>query len=1259
MADVNIVTYNVQGLGGISKRMDILEYLKSMNFDIYCIQDTHFTDRDEILIREQWNGDCIFSNFRSNARGVAILFGNKIEFKVHKKIIDDQGNFIILDITLQNHRLSLINIYGPNSDSPSFFDEIMKHIGEIGNSDFIICGDFNISLDQRKDCFNYKHVNNPKARQKLVDLIETYNIIDPFRELYPDLKRYTWRRKTPLKQARLDYFLTSEGFMQFIKQVEIESSYRSDHSPVIMRMVFTNFPHGKSYWKHNNSLLMDREYLNIMTKKIIDIKRQYALPVYNLDEIENIPDSELCFTIDDQLFLEILLMELRGQSISYASYKNKQKNNREKELMNDIQELEHNMNESNKEEVDKLKTELYEIRQDKLKGYIIRSRAQYIDKGEKPTKYFCGLEKHNYVSKTIQQLEKPDGTILIEQKEILKETEMYYSNLYRSRDESLDDIDIHKYIGESMIKLTNEQAINLEGLLTLREISDVLKSMKNEKSPGLSGFSAEFFKVFWKQLSNFVLRSLNLGYMKGELSVTQKQGIITCIPKENKPKQYLKNWRPLTLLDTVYKLASGAIANRIKGVLDFIILRDQTGFLKGRSMVENIRVIYDIMKYTEDKHIQGMLLLIDFEKAFDSLSWNFLHKALIHLNFGESIRQWINVFYTGITSAVNLSGHLSPFFNIGRGCRQGDPLSPYLFIICAEFLASKIRHNTKIKGICINSLEFKISQFADDTSVILDGTEQSLNEALEELENFAKISGLNVNFDKTQLVWIGSAKYSTKSIKTKWKLSWGKTTFKLLGVNFNINLEKMIQDNFSLKITQMKKVIKSWEKRNLSPLGKITVIKTLILPIFNHLFTSIPNPDQTVLETINEILYDFLWNKKAKIKATIVVKQYGDGGLKMINLKAFINALKATWIRRLLLTDCKWRCFIKQYIDIEKMTSCNTNYVEKIVGNVKNKFWKDVLLSFLEIDRKLELSEDQVLKSPLFYNRNITVGGICTFYQTWHKKGLVFLNDLIKENCHFYTHQEVIGKIGISINLLQYQGLVSSVKAYLKKIKVTLSHKEKEPFIPSHIQPFLVQQTGAQTLYNILNKNNAIPTSKLAWNEKYDIQEEEWKSIFEFPFKITKYPAIQWFQTCINHNILVTNSLLFKMKLKADPLCYYCHQQKETITHLFWSCSIVQQFITNLQGWLDSFNINSDISEKSFIFGVEKSISKTLNSIVLYAKYYIYITRCNQQILHLDVYKKKLLQFYKIHMEIYLSNNKLEEFYEDWKPFQSLINSIR
>ena len=170
--------------------------------------------------------------------------------------------------------------------------------------------------------------------------------------------------------------------------------------------------------------------------------------------------------------------------------------------------------------------------------------------------------------------------MIVEQNEILKETEIFYKNLYENKDDSLDTIDLNDLMKDTkMPTLTNDEAEKIEGLLTYKEISEVLFSMKHDKSPGITGFTAEFFKVFCRQLGYFVLRAINFGYKKGQISITQRQGIIICIPKENKPKHFLKNWRPLTLLDIVYKMASGTIANRIKLVINKLISKDQTGFI--------------------------------------------------------------------------------------------------------------------------------------------------------------------------------------------------------------------------------------------------------------------------------------------------------------------------------------------------------------------------------------------------------------------------------------------------------------------------------------------------------------------------------------------------------------------------------------------------------------------------------------------------------------------------------------------------------
>ena len=246
------------------------------------------------------------------------------------------------------------------------------------------------------------------------------------------------------------------------------------------------------------------------------------------------------------------------------------------------------------------------------------------------------------------------------------------------------------------------------------------------------------------------MRTINDYFNKGELSATFKHRVITCLPKGNKDKLYLKNSRAISLLNTSNKLASACIAERLKCVLPGIINEDQIGFISGRIIGENIRFLYDVIDYAEKNAIPGMLLLIDFEKAFDSVSWEFLFDVLNYFNFCNDFKQRIKVFYKYIQSCIIVNGHLSEWFYLHRGCRQGDPLSPYLFILCAEILAVLIRNNKDIKGIKVIDTTFVISQYADDKTMILDGSKTSLETCIQVLKLYEDISGLCMNVEKKQ-----------------------------------------------------------------------------------------------------------------------------------------------------------------------------------------------------------------------------------------------------------------------------------------------------------------------------------------------------------------------------------------------------------------------------------------------------------------------------------------------------------------------------
>ena len=435
MGEIKIFSYNCRGLNDTKKRSDVFNFLKDRKADIFCLQDLHFTENMKKHLYNQWNAECFFSFYKSNARGVGILFKRNLDLKVHQSFVDENGNYIVLDLSVNSKQFTLINVYGPNTDQPKFYENIFRLIDDINNNTFIWCGDFNLVQDIELDYDNYKSINNNKnSRSVLLNYIDQKRLFDPFRELNGNCHKFTWRRTNPIQQARLDFFLITEDLLPHVRGCDIDVSYRSDHSIIILKIDLQNIVHEKGLWKFNNSLLCDLEYLNCIYDKIDDVILQYLLPVYNIDCLKNVNYEDLQFSIDDQLFLETLSMEIRGKTISFSSYKTKKRNSEENSLLSKIQDIETNINEENKKTLSDLHSKLESIRTEKIRGHMIRSRAQWIDEGEKPSKFFCNLEKYNYASKIIPYLQNIDGSFIYDQKSILNETEKFYSNLYSNAD---------------------------------------------------------------------------------------------------------------------------------------------------------------------------------------------------------------------------------------------------------------------------------------------------------------------------------------------------------------------------------------------------------------------------------------------------------------------------------------------------------------------------------------------------------------------------------------------------------------------------------------------------------------------------------------------------------------------------------------------------------------------------------------------------------------------------------------------------------
>ena len=435
----------------------------------------------------------------------------------------------------------------------------------------------------------------------------------------------------------------------------------------------------------------------------------------------------------------------------------------------------------------------------------MRSKAQCVEEGEKNTKYFLNLEKRNYNTKHIKSLILQNGLSESNPDKILQEQQKFYKTLYTST-VSPDSTTSDFTDSPDITKLNKIEQEICDADLTYEELGLALKYLPSNKTPGHDGLTTNFYKFFWPNIKDMLLESIKYSFHSGHLSLDQSRGIINLIPKEGKDLRYLRNWRPLTILNTDYKILTKALANRLQKVLPKLINNDQVGYIKGRYIGENTRIINDVQISATVSKFPGYIVLVDFEKAFDSIEWAFLFKCLKAYNFGSNFINWINVIYNNVLSCVGNNGFYSSYFKLTRGIRQGCPISALLFILVVETLAIKIRQEKSLHGIKINNIELKLCQLADDTTLFLKDR-NSIGKAFTILKKFELNSGLKVNMEKSTIVPIGTSKYKKFAVPKECnKVPVIAKEFKTLGVWFSENLEEMTKLNFNSRIKLMEKL---------------------------------------------------------------------------------------------------------------------------------------------------------------------------------------------------------------------------------------------------------------------------------------------------------------------------------------------------------------------------------------------------------------------------------------------------------------------
>ena len=334
-------------------------------------------------------------------------------------------------------------------------------------------------------------------------------------------------------------------------------------------------------------------------------------------------------------------------------------------------------------------------------------------------------------------------------------TKNFYEELYTYKEISEEVLE--KVMEGVPATFTNAMNVGLSKEITERELRGAVNSMAKGKAPGHDGIPVEFFQKMWYTISKDFHLMVKMNIEEKKLHEGVTKGLICHISKEGDAKD-LNYWRPITLLTVTYKIFAKALQMRLQPMLRDVISPEQTIFLSLRFILDNIGLTQETLHWAKTSNQPSIFLKLDFSKAYDKVSWRFLFRAMKALNICEEFIEWVKLFFTNASTAVNLNGNPGGNFKIERGVRQGCPLAPYLFLIVGEILIHMIKRAVeegRLKGVFLpgGKKQQCISQYADDSSFMVRGTKEDVDKLVRILETFSQTSGMEINWEKSCAYW--------------------------------------------------------------------------------------------------------------------------------------------------------------------------------------------------------------------------------------------------------------------------------------------------------------------------------------------------------------------------------------------------------------------------------------------------------------------------------------------------------------------------
>ena len=575
-----------------------------------------------------------------------------------------------------------------------------------------------------------------------------------------------------------------------------------------------------------------------------------------------------------------------------------------------------------------------------------------------------------------------------------------------------------------------------------------------------------------------------------------------------------------------------------------------------------------------------------------------------------------------------------------------------------ELLGISIRQNNDIQGFKVKGTCTKAGQFADDLWSFLKNIE-SVNAILRELEYFYAFSGLKINSDKCVVLKVGPHRHTEARFYTLKKLIWSTGSIKILGIDIHPDIEMLQEQNYNTILPKVEEILHTWSKRQLTTIGRITIINSLISTLFVHKFLALPSPTSQFFTMYKKLITKFLWSDgPAKIAYNKLIQDHENMGLKLVDLELKDLALKAAWpvrwnnkdpgdskliLNQLPIKDSSiWDCNIKSS-DISKITP--PNLVSPIYA-----IWS----AWAKLTYNADISDfDEIIFQTICGNSNIRQCNSPVFNKVWLPPSANKIIDLVHPEEHrFYTYNE-LKDFFPNVTFLQYCGILAAIPRRWKvEIRNTNFDHIIDP-INALIKYESRNKVSRNMYWDMLEfKFPTTHTSKHIWERelKINIADDLWASLLPEFFKMVKPTKLRYLQYRLFLRAITTNVKRNKWNPEISPLCSFCQTEKETIHHLFWGCELVHNI------WLATGRIIAHFLEVPIVITEEMVMlnnyrgtkKTTICNILIIVKQYVYSTKCLGESLNFSVCVSKIADWHNIDKQCALKNHKMVDFNKRW-----------